>query len=201
MADYFKPKQGYEEARFVHISTDEVYGSLGQNGLFTENSQYLPNSPYSASKASSDLFVRSYHHTYGLNVMITHCSNNYGPKQHTEKLIPKTITSILDNKPITIHGNGNNVRDWLYVLDHCKGIYRVLTHGQPGNTYNIGADCEMSNLFIVHKICGAMDQILGRQAEEDSTKNLIVFVTDRPGNDIRYAIDSSKIQVELNWKK
>lgn len=157
MADFFKPKPCYEDARFVHISTDEVYGSLGQNGLFTENSQYLPNSPYSASKASSDLFVRSYHHTYGLKVMTTHCSNNYGPKQHTEKLIPKTITSILDNKPITIHGKGNNVRDWLYVLDHCIGIHRVLTNGQPGSTYNIGADQEMNNLFIVHKICDIMD--------------------------------------------
>jgi len=127
MADYFVAKPGYEDARFVHISTDEVYGSLGPEGLFTEDSQYLPNSPYSASKASSDLFVRSYHHTYGLKVMITHCSNNYGPKQHTEKLIPKTITSILDNTPITIHGTGENVRDWLYVLDHCTGIHRVLT--------------------------------------------------------------------------
>ena len=182
----------------MHISTDEVYGSLGENGLFTENSRYLPNSPYAASKASSDLFVRSYHKTYGLNVVTTHCSNNFGPKQHTEKLIPKTISSIIHQQAITIHGNGSNVRDWLYVKDHCLAILKVLKNGQIGEIYNIGADTEMSNLFIVNKICDLMDKVLSLKM---SSKNLIIFVPDRPGNDTRYAIDSSKIQIELDWNK
>lgn len=200
MAEFFKPKAGYESAKFVHISTDEVYGSLGPEGLFDENSPYLPNSPYSASKASSDLFVRSYFHTYGLNVVMTHCSNNYGSKQHTEKLIPKMITNIIDNKPLTIHGKGNNSRDWLYVIDHCVAIHAVLLDAKPGETFNIGANNEWSNVDIIHYICDLMDKVLGR-TERDSARNTIVYVTDRPGNDMRYAIDSSKLETTLNWKR
>ena len=191
-------KSDFKTARFHHISTDEVYGSLGKTGLFTEKTSYAPNSPYSASKAGSDMLVRSYFHTYGLNVTISNCSNNYGPKQHKEKLIPTIIHNAIQNKPIPIYGDGLNVRDWLYVLDHCKGIELVFKNGQPGETYNIGGENEKTNLEIVNLICKILDQKVPRN--NDSFSSLITFVKDRPGHDWRYAIDASKIKNELDWK-
>ncbi|WP_223154583.1 dTDP-glucose 4,6-dehydratase [Aestuariibaculum sediminum] len=190
-------KQGYEEARFHHISTDEVYGSLGATGLFTENTPYAPNSPYSASKASSDMVVRSYFHTYGMNVVTTNCSNNYGPKQHDEKLIPTIIRKALTGEQIPIYGDGKNVRDWLYVEDHCKGIDLVFQHGKPGETYNIGGNNERNNLHIAHTICEILDKKVPKKVSYESQ---ITFVNDRPGHDFRYAIDASKIERDLGWK-
>lgn len=195
----FEIKPGCEMNRFHHISTDEVYGTLGETGSFTETTPYAPNSPYSASKASSDFLVRSYFHTYGLNVVTTNCSNNYGPKQHDEKLIPTIIRKALNNEPIPIYGDGKNVRDWLYVLDHCKGIELAYRKGKAGETYNIGGKNERDNLYIVDKICSILDERL--PANNDiSYKKLISFVTDRPGHDKRYAIDATKIESQLGWQ-
>jgi len=190
-------KKGFEKARFHHISTDEVYGTLGETGLFTEHTSYAPNSPYSASKASSDFMVRSYFHTYGMNVVTTNCSNNYGPKQHDEKLIPTIIRKAISGEKIPIYGDGKNIRDWLYVLDHCKGIEMVFKKGQTGETYNIGGGNERNNLYIVDLICGVLDTIIPKQK---SYKEQISFVKDRPGHDFRYAIDASKIENQLGWK-
>jgi dTDP-glucose 4,6-dehydratase len=184
--------------RFHHVSTDEVYGSLGPTGYFTETTPYAPNSPYSASKASSDLLVRAYHHTYGLPVVITNCSNNYGPYQFPEKLIPVVIQSVLRTKAIPVYGDGMNVRDWLYVRDHAEALWRVLSGGRDGETYNIGGNSEYPNLRIVELICDLVDE-LAPQLGENSRK-LITFVKDRPGHDRRYAIDASKIRKELGWK-
>ncbi len=188
----------YLHARFLHISTDEVYGTLGETGLFTENTPYAPNSPYSASKASSDMLVRSYFHTYGLPVVTTNCSNNYGPRQHDEKLIPTIIRKAVNEENIPIYGDGKNIRDWLYVLDHCKGIDLVLKTGKLGETYNIGGKNERENLYIATTICEILDRVLPR-SKGISYKDLITFVTDRPGHDYRYAIDASKIEYELKW--
>ena len=192
-------KPGCENNRFLHVSTDEVYGSLGATGLFEETTPYAPNSPYSASKASSDFLVRAYHHTYGMNVVTTNCSNNYGPKQHPEKLIPTIIRKGLAGEPIPIYGDGKNIRDWLYVLDHCKGIALVLQEGRSGETYNIGGKNERDNLYIAGKICELLDE---KSPKPDGTsyRELITFVTDRPGHDRRYAIDASKIEDELGWR-
>ncbi len=183
--------------RFHHVSTDEVYGSLGATGYFTETTPYAPNSPYSASKASSDLLVRAYHHTYGLPVVITNCSNNYGPFQFPEKLIPVVIQSVLARKPIPIYGDGMNVRDWLYVRDHAEALWQVLNRGRNGETYNIGGHNEWANLRIVELICDLIDE-LAPKAGGDSRK-LMTFVKDRLGHDRRYAIDATKIQKELGW--
>lgn len=191
--------EGKEETRFLHVSTDEVYGSLGDTGLFTEETPYAPNSPYSASKASSDFLVRSYHHTYGMNVVTTNCSNNYGPKQHKEKLIPTIIRKALASEPIPIYGDGKNIRDWLYVLDHCKGIELAYNKGRVGETYNIGGKNERNNLYIVDKICELLD-VKRPSKDGGSYKSLISFVTDRPGHDRRYAIDADKIDAELGWR-
>ena len=193
----FRP--GYEGCRFHHISTDEVYGTLGATGFFMETTPYAPNSPYSASKAGSDFLVRAYHHTYGMNVTTTNCSNNYGPKQHSEKLIPTIIRKALAWQPIPIYGDGKNVRDWLYVLDHCKGIDLVYHTGIAGETYNIGGRNERDNLYIVNTICGIMDE-LRPAAGRKSYKELITFVKDRAGHDRRYAIDATKIETKLGWK-
>jgi dTDP-glucose 4,6-dehydratase len=185
-------------SRFLHVSTDEVFGSLGETGFFTETTPYAPNSPYSASKAASDLLVRAYHHTYGLPTVITNCSNNYGPYQFPEKLIPVVIQSIQARKPIPVYGDGMNVRDWLYVGDHCEALWTVLTNGQLGETYNIGGHNEKANLHLVQLMCDLIDEFkpeLGR-----NSRSLITFVTDRPGHDRRYAIDASKIDRELGWR-
>ena len=190
-------KEDFENARFLHISTDEVYGTLGETGLFTEETSYAPNSPYSASKASSDFIVRSYFHTYGLPVVTTNCSNNYGPNQHKEKLIPTIIRKAISGEPIPIYGDGKNVRDWLYVMDHCSGIYLALEKGKLGETYNIGGRNERENLYIANVICELLDEMLPKNA---SHKEQITFVKDRPGHDFRYAIDASKIENELGWK-
>ncbi|MDR1910907.1 MAG: dTDP-glucose 4,6-dehydratase [Helicobacteraceae bacterium] len=189
---------GYEESRFHHISTDEVYGSLGKEGLFSESSPYAPNSPYSASKASSDMIVRSYFHTYKLNAIITNCSNNYGAKQHQEKLMPTIIRSALSNKPIPIYGDGKNIRDWLYVTDHCEGIDLAFHKAQAGETYNIGGKNEKENLEIAIKICELLD--ISRPKSSGSYKDQISFVKDRAGHDRRYAIDATKIKTKLGWK-
>lgn len=183
--------------RFHHVSTDEVYGSLGATGLFTETTPYAPNSPYSSSKASSDMLVRAYHHTYGLNTVITNCSNNYGPFQFPEKLIPVVIQSVLSRKAIPVYGDGMNVRDWLYVRDHAAALWLVLTKGKEGETYNIGGHNEWANIHIVQLICDTVDEF-APQLGGDSRK-LITFVKDRLGHDRRYAIDASKIQRELGW--
>ena len=191
-------KTGFENARFHHVSTDEVYGTLGETGLFEETTPYTPNSPYSASKAGSDMIVRSYFHTYGMNVVTTNCSNNYGPKQHNEKLIPTIIRKALAGEAIPIYGDGKNVRDWLYVLDHCKGIELAFKKGKSGETYNIGGRNERNNLQIVHAICEILNQ--KEPKKEGKYQDLISFVKDRPGHDLRYAIDATKIESELSWK-
>ena len=190
-------KENHKESRFHHISTDEVYGTLGQTGLFTEHTPYAPNSPYSASKASSDFIVRSYFHTFGMNVVTTNCSNNYGPKQHDEKLIPTIIRKALSGENIPIYGNGQNIRDWLYVLDHCKGIELVFHKGKSGETYNIGGNNERNNLYIANTICEILDEV---KSKSKSYKEQISFVKDRAGHDFRYAIDASKIENQLHWK-
>jgi dTDP-glucose 4,6-dehydratase len=184
--------------RFHHVSTDEVYGSLGAAGFFTETTSYAPNSPYSASKASSDLLVRAYQHTYGLPAVVTNCSNNYGPYQYPEKLIPVVIQSVLARQPVPVYGDGLNVRDWLFVLDHVEALWQVLLRGPDGGTYNIGGHNEWANIRIVELICDLIDE-LAPQLGGDSRK-LIRFVKDRPGHDRRYAIDASKIERELGWK-
>lgn len=184
--------------RFHHVSTDEVYGSLGATGLFTETTPYAPNSPYSASKASSDMLVRAYHHTYGMPTVITNCSNNYGPYQFPEKLIPVVILSVLNRKPVPVYGDGMNVRDWLFVLDHAEALWKSLTTGKEGETYNIGGNNEWANIRIVELICDLIDELVPQLG--GGSRKLITFVKDRPGHDRRYAIDSSKIARELGWK-
>jgi dTDP-glucose 4,6-dehydratase len=191
-------KNNFDGKLFYHISTDEVYGSLGETGFFTEETSYDPRSPYSSSKASSDHLVRAYHHTYKLPVLITNCSNNYGPNQFPEKLIPLAIHNIKNNKPVPVYGKGENIRDWLYVVDHARAIDLVFHDGKIGETYNIGGHNEWKNIDLIYLLCNIMDKKLNR-APGDSEK-LITFVKDRAGHDLRYAIDSSKIQHELGWR-
>ena len=188
----------FEGKRFYHISTDEVYGSLGNEGLFTEETAYDPRSPYSASKASSDHLVRAYHHTYGLPVVLSNCSNNYGPMQFPEKLIPLCIYNIQHMKSLPVYGKGENIRDWLYVEDHASAIEEIFNEGANGRTYNIGGLNEWKNIDLIRALCSIMDQKLER--EPGSSEKLITFVKDRAGHDLRYAIDSSRIEKELNWK-
>lgn len=194
-----KYKTGYESCRFHHISTDEVYGTLGEAGYFSEITAYAPNSPYSASKAGSDFIVRAYHHTYGMNVSTSNCSNNYGPKQHQEKLIPTIIRKCLAEKPIPVYGKGQNVRDWLYVMDHCRAIDLIFHEGVSGETYNVGGHNERNNLEIVYAVCAILDRSHPR-VMGGKYADLISFVTDRPGHDLRYAIDATKLESELGWK-
>lgn len=190
-------KGAYEQKRFYHVSTDEVYGALGETGMFTETTAYDPHSPYSASKASSDHFVRAYHDTYGLDVVISNCSNNYGSHHFPEKLIPLAINNIKNNQPVPVYGKGENVRDWLWVEDHARAIDVIFHQAKTGETYNIGGHNEWKNIDLIHLLCKIMDQKLGRTAGESA--KLISFVTDRAGHDLRYAIDSSKLQKVLNW--
>jgi dTDP-glucose 4,6-dehydratase len=197
----FAPNQynaGFENSRFHHVSTDEVYGTLGETGLFEETTPYAPNSPYSASKAGSDMIVRSYFHTYGMNVVTTNCSNNYGPKQHNEKLIPTIIRKAISGENIPIYGDGKNVRDWLYVLDHCKGIELAFKTGKAGETYNIGGRNERNNLYIVDTVCSILNEL--QPKSNGKYQDQITFVKDRPGHDLRYAIDATKIETELGWR-
>ncbi|MEM7015742.1 MAG: dTDP-glucose 4,6-dehydratase [Pseudomonadota bacterium] len=186
-----------KDFRFQHVSTDEVYGSLGAEGFFTETTPYQPNSPYSASKAASDHMVRAWHHTYGLPVVTTNCSNNYGPYQFPEKLIPLMITNAIQRKPLPIYGQGDNVRDWLYVEDHARALWQVLTQGTPGEVYNIGGHNEKTNLDVVYTLCELLDELHPSTAPH---RELVTFVVDRPGHDQRYAIDASKIDQALGWK-
>lgn len=196
----YQRKSGGDGFRFLHVSTDEVYGSLGpRDAAFTELTAYAPNSPYSASKAASDHLVRAYHHTYGLPTLITNCSNNYGPFQFPEKLIPLIVLNALEGKPLPIYGDGMNVRDWLYVVDHCDAIRAVLERGRPGNTYNVGGNSEMANLDVVKTVCALLDE-LRPAAGGHPYSSLITYVKDRPGHDRRYAIDATKISGELGWK-
>ena len=192
-------KEGYTKCRFHHISTDEVYGALGETGFFTEETPFAPSSPYSASKASSDMIVHAYFKTYGMDTTISNCSNNYGPKQHPEKLIPKVIEKCLKEESIPIYGNGKNVRDWLYVLDHCKAIDLVFHTGKAGETYNVGGHNERNNLEIVGSICQILDEKSPRKNGKKHAE-LMTFVPDRPGHDMRYAIDATKISTLLHWK-
>ncbi len=183
---------------FYHVSTDEVYGSLGETGMFLETTAYDPHSPYSASKASSDHFVRAYHDTYGMPVLISNCSNNYGPNHFPEKLIPLCISNIKNNKPLPIYGKGENVRDWLYVIDHARAIDTIFHKAKPGSTYNIGGHNEWTNIDVIRLLCKIMDKKLNRA--EGTNEKLITFVKDRAGHDLRYAIDSTKLQKDLGWK-
>jgi dTDP-glucose 4,6-dehydratase len=192
-----KWRSSFEGRLFYHISTDEVYGSLGKEGLFTEKTAYDPKSPYSASKASSDHMVRAYNHTFGLPAVISNCSNNYGPNQFPEKLIPLAINNIKNNKPIPVYGKGENIRDWLYVEDHASAIDLIFHRGKVGETYNIGGNNEWKNLDLILLLCRIMDKKLNRAP--GTSEKLITYVTDRPGHDLRYAIDSSKLQEELGW--
>ncbi|MCP4606575.1 MAG: dTDP-glucose 4,6-dehydratase [Proteobacteria bacterium] len=186
-----------EDRIFHHVSTDEVYGSLGDEGFFNESSAYDPSSPYSASKAGSDHLVRAYHRTYGLPITVTNCSNNYGPYQFPEKLIPLMILNAAEGKPLPVYGEGKNVRDWLYVTDHCEAIMRVIEHGKLGETYNIGGNCEMSNIDVVTAICDVVAEKTDKRDTE--IRQLITYVEDRPGHDFRYAIDATKIRDKLGW--
>ncbi len=195
----FSCNSGYRECCFLHVSTDEVYGSLGLTGLFDESAPYAPNSPYSASKAASDMLVRSYYRTYGLNTVITCCSNNFGPRQHQEKLIPTIIRSALAGESIPIYGQGGNIRDWLYVKDHCRAMDLVFHYGKTGDTYNIGARNEWQNLEIARLICKLLDEKAPRSDGSSYTEQ-IKFVSDRPGHDLRYALDATKIERELGWQ-
>ena len=188
---------GQKDCRFLHISTDEVYGSLGDTGKFHEAMAYAPNSPYSASKAGSDHLVRAYHHTYGLNTVTTNCSNNYGPRQHPEKLIPLAIARMAKGESIPVYGDGQNVRDWLYVEDHCAALERVMERGVAGETYCVGGDNEWKNLDLLHVLCDTVDRHLGRS--EGASRKLLTFVKDRAGHDRRYAIDATKIKQDLGW--
>jgi len=191
-------KENYEGKRFHHVSTDEVFGALGDEGFFTETTKYDPHSPYSASKASSDHFVRAYHDTYGLPIVLTNCSNNYGPNHFPEKLIPLCIHNILNNKPLPIYGDGKYTRDWLFVIDHAKAIDLVFHEGKNGDSYNVGGFNEWKNIDLVKELCKQMDEKLGRPL--GTSEQLITFVKDRPGHDLRYAIDATKINKELGWK-
>jgi len=184
--------------RFLHVSTDEVYGTLGATGSFTEESPYRPNSPYAASKAASDHLVRAYHHTYGLPILITNCSNNYGPHQFPEKLIPLMIYNALRGEPLPVYGDGRQIRDWLYVKDHCRAVLQVLEEGRPGEVYNVGGHNERTNLEVVRTVCTLLDELAPDSAYIPH-ESLITFVEDRPGHDRRYAIDASKIERELGW--
>jgi len=199
--DYWRGLQDEQRDafRFLHVSTDEVYGSLGETGKFTETTPFAPNSPYSASKAASDHLVRAFHHTYGLPVLTTNCSNNYGPYHFPEKLIPLIIARALAGDPLPVYGDGKNVRDWLYVSDHCAAIRTVLEKGRPGETYNVGGDAERQNIEVVQTICKLLDE---RRPREDGQARVsqITYVADRPGHDRRYAIDASKLQAELGWR-
>lgn len=197
--EYFSHLKGDRRARFrfVHVSTDEVYGSLGETGLFVEETPYRPSSPYSASKAASDHLAHAWYTTYGLPVIISNCSNNYGPYQFPEKLIPLMILKAIEAEPLPVYGNGANVRDWLYVSDHAEGLIRLLTHGRPGESYNFGGSSERSNLDVVQEIAAIYDDIASPSVP---TRSLITFVADRPGHDLRYAIDASKAERELGWK-
>ncbi len=199
--DYWRALDGERKAgfRFLHVSTDEVYGSLGDSGTFTESTPYAPNSPYSASKAASDHLVRAFHHTYGLPVLTTNCSNNYGPYQFPEKLIPLMIAKALAGEPLPVYGDGRNVRDWLYVGDHCSAIRAVLAQGRIGEVYNVGGDAERENIVVVKTLCALVDE---RRPRLDGTRReaQITYVKDRPGHDRRYAIDASKLQTELGWR-
>jgi dTDP-glucose 4,6-dehydratase len=190
-------KENYSSKRFYHVSTDEVYGALGETGMFTEGTSYDPHSPYSASKASSDHFVRAYHDTYGIDIVISNCSNNYGSHHFPEKLIPLAINNIKNNQPVPVYGKGENVRDWLWVEDHARAIDVIFHEAKAGETYNIGGHNEWKNIDLIHLLCNIMDKKLGR--EEGTSAKLITFVTDRAGHDLRYAIDSSKLQNKLNW--
>ncbi|MCB1595343.1 MAG: dTDP-glucose 4,6-dehydratase [Xanthomonadales bacterium] len=196
--NYYQSLDSDNHFRFLHVSTDEVYGSLGDTGLFTETTPYSPNSPYSASKASSDHLVRAYCHTYGLPVLTTNCSNNYGPYQFPEKLIPLMITKALNFESLPVYGDGKNIRDWLFVTDHCKAIETVLKKGKIGEVYNVGGNEEKQNIQVVHTLCDILDEVAPNSGK--SRRDLITFVKDRPGHDQRYAIDSSKLQNELGWK-
>jgi len=198
--DYWKglPADKAAAFRFLHVSTDEVYGSLGETGYFTEETPFAPNSPYSASKAASDHLVRAFHHTYGLPVLTTNCSNNYGPFQFPEKLIPLMIQKLISDQPLPVYGDGSNIRDWLFVGDHCAAIRDVLARGRVGETYNVGGDAERRNLEVVHALCDALDARRPR-ADGQSRRVQITFVKDRPGHDKRYAIDASKLKRELGW--
>ncbi|QAU24934.1 dTDP-glucose 4,6-dehydratase [Dyella sp. M7H15-1] len=199
--DYWRELEGKarDDFRFVHVSTDEVYGSLGAEGMFTEMTPYAPNSPYSASKAASDHLVRAFHHTYGLPTLTTHCSNNYGPYQFPEKLIPLVIQKALAGKPLPVYGDGMNIRDWLFVGDHCAAIHRVLEAGRIGETYNVGGNAERTNIVVVRTICKLLDD-LRPLADDREHESLITHVKDRPGHDRRYAIDAGKLQRELGWQ-
>ena len=190
--------KNYSDKRFYHVSTDEVYGALGDTGLFTEETSYDPHSPYSASKASSDHFVRAYNDTYGLPIVISNCSNNYGPNQFPEKLLPLFFNNIINNKSLPVYGNGSNTRDWLYVLDHATAIDVVFHKGKDGETYNVGGHNEWKNIDLIKMMCTLMDEKLGRIL--GSSESLITYVTDRSGHDFRYAIDASKIEKDLGWK-
>jgi dTDP-glucose 4,6-dehydratase len=190
-------KGDYDKKRFYHVSTDEVYGALGETGMFTETTAYDPHSPYSASKASSDHFVRAYHDTYGIDVVISNCSNNYGSHHFPEKLIPLAINNIKNNKPVPVYGKGENVRDWLWVEDHARAIDVIFHQAKTGETYNIGGHNEWKNIDLIHLLCNIMDEKLGREA--GSSAKLITYVTDRAGHDMRYAIDSTKLQEKLDW--
>jgi dTDP-glucose 4,6-dehydratase len=192
-------ERGEGLVRFHHVSTDEVYGSLGPEGAFTEESAYRPNSPYSASKAASDHLVRAYGHTYGLPVTISNCSNNYGPYQFPEKLIPLMILNAAEGRPLPVYGRGANVRDWLYVADHCRAVWLIMRAGRPGEVYNVGGRCEMANIDTVNRLCELIDEILP-DAGLRPRRKLIGFVKDRPGHDLRYAIDCRKIEAELGWR-
>ncbi len=185
--------------RVLHVSTDEVYGSLGPTGRFTENSPYDPSSPYSASKAAADHFARAYHRTYGLPVLVTNCSNNYGPYQFPEKLMPLMILNAIEGKPLPVYGDGKNIRDWLFVEDHCRALLRVLQGGAVGETYNVGGSCEQTNIDVVRAICQTVDELCP-MLPHAPCESLITFVTDRPGHDRRYAIDSTRVQRELGWR-
>jgi dTDP-glucose 4,6-dehydratase len=188
-----------EDVRFHHVSTDEVFGSLGEDGLFSETTPYDPSSPYSASKAAADHLVRAWHRTYGLPVTLSNCSNNYGPFQYPEKLIPLMILNAVVGKPLPVYGQGANVRDWLHVEDHCRALDTVVRRGRPGRTYNIGGDSERTNLEVVHALCDILDEIEPR-SDGGSRRDLVQFVTDRPGHDLRYAIDADRITSELDWE-
>jgi len=192
-------KEANRDIRFIHVSTDEVYGSLGDEGKFTEQTPYAPNSPYAASKASSDLIVRAYNKTYGMPCVITNCSNNYGPYQFPEKLIPLVTLRATRDESLPVYGKGENVRDWLYVSDHAEALHLVAKHGNPGETYNIGGDQEVQNIELVRRICDILDRLKPR-ANGSPHSDLIEFVKDRPGHDFRYAIDASKLKSELGWK-
>lgn len=186
--------------RFLHVSTDEVFGSLGETGLFTEKTPYDPRSPYSASKASSDHLVSAYHHTYGLPTLMTNCSNNYGPYHFPEKLIPLIINNAWNGQDLPVYGDGRNVRDWLYVVDHCEAILTVLQNGRVGETYNVGGNCEKQNIEVVRTICDILDEKVAPLATGQARRSLIKFVKDRAGHDRRYAIDASKLKNELGWE-